>query len=54
MPKKPDAQTLGAYDAMRNNPDFGKDVLRTIIAETPELRNAMVENGLVEEKMKGE
>lgn len=49
MPIKPDEITLGAKKAMEQNPDYGKDVLRVVINETPELRAALLEQGLIKE-----
>lgn len=50
MPTKPDETTKGAYNAMRENPNFAKDALRATINETPELRNALLEAGLIKEE----
>ena len=49
MPTKPNATVLGAMSAMEKNPDFGKDALEAIINETPELSEALLKAGLVEE-----
>lgn len=47
MPTKPD--NLKAYEAMKKNPNFGKDALEAIINETPTLRDALLKAGLVTE-----
>lgn len=49
MPIKPDETTLGAYKAMESNPNYGKDVLTAVINETPMLKDALLQAGLVEE-----
>ncbi len=49
MPTKPSAVELGAAEAMRKNPDYAKDALEAIINETPELAEALLAEGLVEE-----
>lgn len=49
MPTKPTNVELGAAEAMRKNPQFGKDALEAVINEVPELRDALLERGLVEE-----
>lgn len=53
MPTKPSAVELGAAAAMRKNPNFGRDVLESIINETPELKQALLERGLVQEVKNG-
>lgn len=45
MPSKPTKEVIDAYK-VKLNP---KDVLRVIINETPELKTAMLEKGLVKE-----
>ncbi len=49
MPTKPDKETLDAANTMKNDPDFAKSVLTAIINETPQLRDALVREGLVKE-----
>lgn len=49
MPIKPSATERGAYEAMRKNPNYGRDALEAIINETPELKEALLKAGLVEE-----
>lgn len=49
MPIKPNEITMGAAKAMEQNPDFGKDALRTVINETPDLKNALLQAGLIKE-----
>ena len=49
MPTKPSAAEVGAYEAMRKNPNFGRDALEAIINETPELAEGLLRAGLVEE-----
>lgn len=49
MPTKPRATELAAAAVMRKNPTFAKDALEAIINETPELRDALLAQGLVEE-----
>ncbi len=49
MATKPSAEELGAAEAMRQNPNYGKDVLEAIINETPELAQSLLAQGLVEE-----
>lgn len=53
MAIKPTAAELGAAKAMESNPNFGKDCLEAIINETPQLRDALVAEGLVEEIKNG-
>lgn len=47
MAVKPDSKILKAYKSSKSNPNFGKDTLRAIINETPALKTALVEAGLV-------
>lgn len=49
MPTKPTAAELNAAKVMRANPNFGHDVLEAVINDTPELREALLREGLVEE-----
>lgn len=49
MPTKPDQQTLDAHKTVKQNPDFAKDMLKTIINETPELREPLLARGLIKE-----
>lgn len=49
MPTKPDKITLNAAKVMKDNPNFAKDVVRTIINETPALRDELLKAGLVKE-----
>lgn len=49
MPTKPTEEELGAAEAMRTNPNYGHDAIEAIINETPELRDALLREGLVEE-----
>ena len=49
MPIKPDMQTRGAAKAVAENSNFSRDALEAIINETPELRDALLREGLVEE-----
>lgn len=49
MPTKPSPTELKAAEIARNNPNFGKDCLEAIINEVPELKKALLEQGLVEE-----
>lgn len=49
MVKKPTQYELNAHKIMQKDPDFGKNVLRTIINETPELKASLLEAGLVYE-----
>lgn len=49
MPIKPSATERGAYEAMRKNPNYGRDALEAIINETPELKEALLKAGLVVE-----
>lgn len=53
MPTKPSFKELNAAEAMRKNPNFGHDVLESIINETPELKQALLERGLVQEVKNG-
>lgn len=53
MPTKPTATVINADKAMRENPNFGKDVLEAVINETPELKDALLKAGLVEEVANG-
>lgn len=47
MPTKPDQMTLNAHKNMKSNPDFAKQMLKTIINETPELREPLLARGLI-------
>lgn len=49
MPIKPSAVEVGAYEAMKKNPKYGKDAMEAIINETPMLKDALLAAGLVEE-----
>lgn len=49
MPIRPERWELGAADVMRKNPNYGKDALEAIINEVPELRDALLAQGLVKE-----
>lgn len=53
MPVKPTANEINAYKNMRDNPHFGKDMLEAIINGTPELKDALLSAGLVEEVKNG-
>ena len=52
MPIKPDQSVIAAYDTARKDPQFAKHAMEAIINETPELRDALIEKGLVEEVRK--
>ena len=47
MPTKPDMKTLNAHKAMKANPEFAKQMLKTIINETPELKEPLLARGLI-------
>lgn len=47
MAVKPNEKVLKAFENRKKNPNFAKDTLRTIINETPALKTALVEAGLV-------
>ena len=49
MPTKPSKETVAAYEVASKDPDFARKTLEAIINETPELRDALLEHGLVEE-----
>lgn len=49
MPIKPTEVELNAIKVMKSDPDFSKRTIETIINETPVLRDALLEAGLVEE-----
>lgn len=49
MPSKPTKEVIDAYKKELNP----KDVLRVIINETPELKNALLSKGLVKEVNNG-
>lgn len=49
MPVKPTPSEINAAKAMRANPNFGHDVVEAIVNETPELKEALLREGLVEE-----
>lgn len=49
MPTKPSPMELKAAEVARNNPNFGKDCLEAVINEVPELKQALLKEGLVEE-----
>lgn len=49
MPTKPSTYEINAYQTMRSNPNFAKDAMEAIINETPQLAQALLDAGLVEE-----
>lgn len=54
MPIKPSKETLNAYDAYRQNPNFGHDAIEAMLNDPQNkdaevLRNALLSAGLVEE-----
>ena len=53
MPTKPTQTELHAAEVARKNPDFGKDALEAVINEIPELRQGLLDQGLVVEVKEG-
>jgi hypothetical protein len=49
MPIKPTEVELNAINVMKSDPDFSRRTIETIINETPVLKDALLEAGLVEE-----
>lgn len=53
MPSKPTPTVINADKTMKSNPQFGKDTLEAVINDVPELRDALLKAGLVEEVKNG-
>lgn len=49
MPTKPTPAEIGAAKVLDQNPNFGHDALEAIINDVPELREALLDKGLVKE-----
>lgn len=49
MPTKPSQYEINALKAMAKDPDFAKHAIEAVINETPQLAQALIEAGLVEE-----
>lgn len=49
MPTKPSNAEIMADAVMKSNPDFARQTVEAIINETPELKKALLDAGLVKE-----
>lgn len=49
MPTKPTEYEVNAAKVFANDPEFAKHAMEAVINETPELRDALLARGLVEE-----
>lgn len=49
MPTKPSDYEINASKVFAKDPDFARHAMEAVINETPELRDALLARGLVEE-----
>lgn len=54
MPTKPTEEVINSYDSLKDPNAFGHDALESVINGIPQLRDALLDAGLVEECKKKE